>query len=251
MSEFEMRGEQLIGDIEKARKLAIWGLFIAIVLFVLFEALRGEHFWSKIKCEGNLWNYGSSLIYFTAAEMAIVNAVLFAYYDRLASDGRRSWIWALWAVVGAAFIFFACDEMLEIHEKVGLAIERAVPTLKRYYAGRADNLIIAGYAVGAVLFGFAFLRRMAAGREARAYFISGFVAIVLASGLDVIPRGFYLHYLPFRETEELLEVLAGFLFAAAFISSAAVMLAKILRGCIPSSDSAAVGVEGSGIGTHA
>ncbi|HUV03876.1 MAG TPA: hypothetical protein VMX94_02085 [Armatimonadota bacterium] len=243
------RGEQLTSDLERARKLAIQGLFIAIVLFVLFEALRGQHFWNKIKGEGNLWNYGSSLLYFVAAEMAIVNAALLAYCEKLGLHSRRSWIWVLWGMVGLAFVYFACDEMLEVHEKMGLAIERAVPALKHYYSGRADNLIIAGYALGAVLFGFAFLRRMAASREARAYFISGFVVIALTSALDVVPRGLYIRYLPFRETEELLEVLAGFLFAAAFISSAAVMLAEIVRASF-GAESSAVKAGGPGIGTR-
>ena len=221
--------EQLIQDIEKARRLVILGLFAAIVVFVLFEALRGEHYWVKVKAEGNLWNYGSSLMYFMAGEMAIVNAILLAYYGKVHGQVTRSWSWMAWAAAGAAFVFFACDEMLEVHEKVGLAMERSIPWLHRMFPNRVDGLIIAGYAIGAILFSISFFRGPLISREARAYFIWGFVTIGLASGLDATPRHLYINYLPLRETEELLELFAGFAFTAAFISSGAVIGARILH----------------------
>jgi len=221
--------EQLIQDIEKARRLVIRGLFAAIVVFVLFEALRGEHYWVKVKAEGNLWNYGSSLMYFMAGEMAIVNAILLAYCRKVDGQVTRSWSWMAWAAAGAAFVFFACDEMLELHEKVGLAMERSIPWLHQMFPNRVDGLIVAGYAIGAVLFAFSFFRGPLISREARAYFIWGFVTIGLASGLDATPRQLYINYLPLRETEELLELFAGFAFTAAFISSGTAIGSRILR----------------------
>ena len=220
--------ERLIGDIEKARRLVILGLFVGAVLFVLFEALRGHHFWSKIKGEGNLWNYGSSLQYFMAAELALLNGVLLGYYQALLGQGRRAWSWLPWAAAGLAFAFFACDEMLEVHEKVGLALERSVPGLSAIYSGRADNLIFLGYAVGAIVFSIVFFRTMSAQRESGRYFIAGLGMIAAASLLDVLPRELYVGHLPFRESEELLELFAGFAFTAAFISSGAHTLTRIL-----------------------
>lgn len=222
------RYERLIGDIEKARRLVILCLFLGAVLFVLFEALRGHHFWSKIKGEGNLWNYGSSLQYFMAAELALLNGVLLGYYQALLGQGRRAWSWLPWAAAGLAFAFFACDEMLEVHEKVGLALERSVPGLSAVYSGHADNLIFLGYAVGAIVFSVVFLRAISAQREAGRYFIAGLGMIAAASLLDVLPRQLYVGHLPFRETEELLELFAGFAFTAAFISSGAHTLTRIL-----------------------
>ena len=220
---------RLTDAVERVRRLAILGLFACVLIFVLFEALRGEQFWNKIKGEGNLWNYGSSLLYFMAAEMAIVNAILLGYYRNSVRRDGRSWQWLTWAAAGAAFVFFACDEMLEVHEKLGLAMERSLPWLKQVYPGQADNLISAAYLTGAVVFVLVFFRFLPVGRQASMYLIGAFSMIAFAVVLDVAPRWLYISYLPFRETEELLEVFAGFSFTAAFISSGAYVLSRILR----------------------
>lgn len=220
--------ERLIDDVERMRKLFIRGLFVLVVAFVLFEALRGEHFWNKIKGEGNLWNYGSSLLYFTAGQLAILNAVLFSHYSSRHHKTLRSWSWLVWCAAGVAFAYFACDEMLEIHEKVGLAIEASLPWVSNYYSGRADNLITAAYGIGGLLFVFVFLRGMPTGRVAGVYLLAATVAICLASAMDIIPRELYQAYLPLRESEELLEVTAGFMFSASFASSASLSVQRIL-----------------------
>jgi hypothetical protein len=223
------RYRQLEQDLEKARKAIIWGLLVVITAFVLFEALRGQHFWNKIKGEGNLWNYGSSLIYFMVGELAIVNAMLLAYRKKLDPRISHSWGVPAWTAAGLAFIFAACDEMLEVHEKVGGWLERSIPLLLAWYPGHADNLIIGVYGLGMLLFAAIFFRELSAGSRSRGYFIVGLLAMVGAVSLDVIPRALYINHLPFRETEELLEVLAGYLFTAAFISTAAVSIVGILR----------------------
>ena len=221
--------DRLAADLERARRLTILALFVMVILFILFEALRGEHFWNKVKGEGNLWNYGSSLVYFMVGEMAIVNAVLVGYHERITEERGRSWRVLIWAAVGAAFVFFACDEMLTIHEKLGLAIESSMPWVSHVYPGRADNLITAGYGLGAVLFTIFLLRSLQIDSKTRGYFFAGMLMTIGAAALDVIPRELYVNYLPFRETEELLEVFAGFSFTASFISFGAFTLAGILR----------------------
>jgi len=223
-----MRMERLTTDIETARRRLIQSLFAIMVVFVLFEALRGEQSWSKVKAEGNLWNYGSSLQYFVAGELAFVNALLVWYAARLVRLRRRSWSFLPWTAAGAGFTFFACDEMLEVHEKIGLRIEQGIPWLAEHYSGHADNLIIFGYGLGALVFAAALFKSMLLSRPAKAYFLAGMISIGTAVMMDLVPRDLYILYLPLRETEELLELLAGFLFAASFLSAAAFSISRIL-----------------------
>jgi len=241
---------QLIEDVEKARRRIILGLFVAITVFIVFEALRGEQFWNKLKSEGNLWNYGSSLVFFMAGQGAILTAILLSYQGRGSNPRPNRWVWLPWAVAGAALVFLACDEMLSIHEKLGLALERSVPRLQEAYPGHADNLIVGVYALGALLFAPSFFRGDASDRRARAYLIAGFAMIAAAGLLDALPKEMYIRYLPFRETEELLEVYAGFSLNAAFFSTAALALTRILRAQDDESREAApVGVSESGRAT--
>lgn len=220
---------RVIRDIETARRLVIQGLFVGLIVFVLFCALRGADFWNKIKGEGNLWNYGSSLQYFMAGQAAVLSGILVGYYLRLRGRPVLVMSWLPWAVIGMGFVFFACDEMLEIHETVGLQLEAAVPWLNHTYPGKADDLIVASYGLAGVLFVLLFFRRRLESRPAKRYFIAGFVSIGLAVLMDGVPRHLYINYLPLRESEELLEVLAGFLFTAAFISSGAFTLTGIME----------------------
>jgi len=223
------QGSQLTQDIERARRAIILALFLGLVAFILFSALRGEAFWNKIKGEGNLWNYGSSLLYFLAGELALANALLIRYHDRLAGDARSARSWLAWVAVGVAFTFFACDEMLQVHEKLGLAIEGSVPLLHRMFPGHVDGLITAAYALGGVLFSVGFLRGKTINSVARKYYFAGLLMIAGAQLLDFLPRDWYIGYLPFRETEELLEVFAGWGFAGAFLSTASFAVTRILN----------------------
>ena len=223
------RYRQLEQDLEKARKAIIWGLLVVITAFVLFEALRGQHFWNKIKGEGNLWNYGSSLIYFMVGELAIVNAILLAYRKKLDPRISRSWGVPAWTAAGLAFTFAACDEMLQVHEKAGAVMERSAPWLCSIYPGHTENIILGSYVALAALFAIVFFKDLSAGSRSRGYFAAGILSLATATLMDAVPRELYINLLPFRETEELLEVLAGYLFTAAFISTAAASIVGILR----------------------
>ena len=224
-----LHGERLSKDIEHARRVTILALFFGLIAFILFEALRGHHFWNKVKAEGNLWNYGSSLLYFVAGEAAVLNGFLIRYHHQLA-DGKRSvWNWMPWLAAGAAFTFFACDEMLTIHEKLGLAIEQSVPVIHRMMPGHADGLIMAAYGIGGIVFSIAFFRGKTINRLAKRYLLAAFIMIVSAETLDVMPKDWYIRYLPFRETEELLEVFAGWGFIAAFITFGSSVVSRLLE----------------------
>lgn len=227
--------DRLLGDIEKIRKLVILGLFAGLVVFILFEALRGHHFWSKVKGEGNLWNYGSSLNDFLVAEVAILNAILIAYCDRLRRP-RITWAWIPWAVMGIAFTFFACDEMLCIHEKLGAALENRFPWIGANFPGEGDGVIFMSYMVGGLAFSIPLFRSLLARIEAKRYFIAALIMIGMASGLEIVPRQLYIAHLPFRETEELLELFAGWSFTAAFLTSGAFTIERILNSHLNEND---------------
>jgi hypothetical protein len=143
--------------------------------------------------------------------------------------GMRSRQWISWAAAGVAFIYFACDEMLTIHEKVGVLLEDLLPRLASAYPGHADNLITGVYGLGALLFTVVFFRGAIADRRARAYYIVGFAMVGAATVMDIVPRELYIGYLPFRETEEFLELFAGFSFTAAFVSTGASLLVRVLE----------------------
>jgi len=225
-----MDGEvgRLIVDIERARKVSIQIIFAVGLLFVLFEALRGSYLWSKLKGEGNLWNYGCSLVYFTAGQLAILNGVLFRYRERLLRTGRSYIWWTAWILAAIGFSYLACDEMLTIHEKLGLRLESAIPVLGEFYPGHIDNLIVGVYGSGGVVFSLLFFFKMPVGREARAYMLAALFALVVAILMDTVPRDWYMRYLAFRESEELLELFSGVLFIAAFLSAAAKGISGVL-----------------------
>ena len=227
-TEMRRHNERLISDMEAMCRLLILGLFVGLVLFILIEALRGHHFWNKVKGEGNLWNYGSSLIYLFAGQVAALNAILTRYASGARRGGRRSRAWALWLAVAVAFAFFACDEMLAIHEQLGVMLERALPSLHGAPQGEGDGLIFAVYVLGSLAFSLVFLKKLPAGGESARYFVAGLVMVGIVGVFEVVPRDLYIGYLPFRETEELLEVFAGWAFSAAFMSSATRTLTEIL-----------------------
>ena len=214
----------LAAELEKLRRGLIAALFVGVVVFILFEALRGYHYWDKVKGEGNLWNYGSSLLYFLVGELAILNAIVDDYRRKLAGR-RQPLVTMMWVGIGAAFTYFACDEMLQIHERLGLVLQEYVPSL-----GEGDGAIMAAFAVIGLVSGLLFIRKMLAGRLAFRYFLAGLLSATMAGVLDVIPRDLYIGHLPFRETEELAEVFAAWAFSSAFITSAVCTLAGILSG---------------------
>jgi len=141
---------------------------------------------------------------------------------------RRSQAWALWAAVAIAFAFFACDEMLTIHEQLGVMLEKALPWLNGAPQGEGDGVIFAVYVLASLAFSFVFLKKLLMGGASARYFVAGLVMVVIVGVFEVVPRDLYMGYLPFRETEELLEVFAGWAFSAAFMSSATRTLTEIL-----------------------
>lgn len=224
-----LHNEKIISDIEGMRKSMIRALFALVVVFILFEALRGQHFWNKVKGEGNLWNYGSSLDYVFAGELAFLNAILVGYLHRLSGFGRRSWAWMPWAATGAAFVFLGCDEMLCIHEKAGVMLQNSFPALAKGPEGMADGLVMGVYVVASLVFSFLFMKALLPNRAARQYFASALSMVALVGLFEVVPRDLYINHLPFRETEELVELFAGWAFAAAFLTAAAAKISDILQ----------------------
>lgn len=231
-TEMRRHNEWLISDMEAMRRRLILGLFVGLVLFILFEALTGQHYWSKVKGEGNLWNYGSSLIFLFAGQMAALNAILTRYVSGVGRSRRRSRAWALWLAIAVAFAFFACDEMLTIHEQLGVMLARAFPSTHAS-GSEADGMIFAAYVLGSMAFSLVFLKKLPAGGESARYFVAGLAMVIIVGVFEVVPRDLYTGYLPFRETEELLEVFAGWAFSAAFMSSATRTLTEILAEAEP------------------
>ncbi len=221
--------DRIAFDLERARKLIIQGLFVALVCFILFEALRGHQYWSKVKGEGNLWNYGSSLDYAFAGEMAALNALIVYYCSKLSGARMRKWVWVPWALTAAALLFFACDEMLCIHEKAGLILQSHVHALQHSRQGRGDGIVMGAYVLCTMVFSSAVLGRLLTTRASRIYFAIGLLGVAILGLFEGNPSGTLKNYMPFRETEELVEVFAGWAFTSAFLSTAVDRLSWILR----------------------
>lgn len=220
---------RLTADIEKARRSLILGLLIVLAAFVVIEALRGHHFWSKVKGEGNLFNYGSSLDYFVAGEFAIVNAFLVRYYHKLLHPSRRSYAWLPWIGLGMAGVYFACDEMLTVHENLGLALEHSHPAILHFFPAGGDTVVTSSYMLLAFIFTVVYFRRMRLDRGTRRYFFAGFGLVALLTALDVIPKVIWINYMPFRETKEMIELLVGWTFASAYVTTGAFLISRILQ----------------------
>jgi hypothetical protein len=216
-------------DIEAVRKVGI-GLLIALTsLFAVFETTRGWRIGSKLTGEGDLWNYVGSIAYVLAAEMAVLNGLM--VIRRRRGKPLLRWLmgWLPWVFVGVAFTFFACDEMLCIHERLRHAIQQALPILNRAYPGHGARLTLPFYVVGSALFTLAFLRNSLVGRPARTYMVLGFLLVGFAVLLDTMPsRPWHPAYI-WGAGEELGEFFAGVMFVAAFMSSALCRLPGVIR----------------------
>ncbi len=221
--------DRLIADTERARVRLIQLWITSLAVFVTVEALRGAHYWSKVKGPYCLFEYGSSLDYFVAGEFALVNAALMYYLGRLHNQARGFWSWAPWLMVGLSGIYFAADEFLCIHKKLGADVEHTYTGLLRFFPAGGDTVVTATYVAAAIVCILLFFNRMMVARKARAYAFAGMGLFGVLAVLDIVPKSLWIGYMPFRETKELVELLVGWVAGATFISASAHTFTEILR----------------------
>lgn len=211
------------GCIERVQRIGLPLFLLLLTAFVLFEGSRGKTFGSKILSEGDLWNYVSSLVYFIAGEMAVLNAILVGRRWRRANPGQWTLAWLPWAMVGAAFTFSAFDEMLEIHEKLRHAVEQAIPFLNHAYPGHGSRFMLVAYLACSLVFAVVVLWRSLSGRLSKLYLAAGFLLVGLAVACDSLPHLPWFGVGAWAVIEELSELYAGAAFVASFASSAVSM----------------------------
>jgi hypothetical protein len=221
--------DRLIADVEKARMRLIQLWIISLVVFVTVEALRGVHYWNKVKGPYCLFDYGSSLDYFVAGEFALVNAALVYYYGKISNRARNFREWAPWLMVGLSGVFFAADEFLGIHKKLGASVEHTHTGLLRFFPAGGDTVVTATYVAAAAVCMLFFFNRMMIDRTARTYAFVGMGLLGVLATLDIVPKHLWIGYMPFRETKELVELSVGWVAGATFISASAHTFTGILR----------------------
>ena len=238
--------DRLIADVEKARARLIQLWIVSLVVFVTVEALRGAHYWNKVKGPYSLFEYGSSLDYFVAGEFALVNAALVYYLGKLTRQGHSFWSWAPWLAVGLSGVYFAADEFLCIHKKLGADVEHTGTGLLRFFPAGGDTVVTASYVAAAAVCMLVFFNRMMVARKARTYAFAGIGLLAVLAALDITPKNLWIGYMPFRDTKELVELLVGWVAGATFISASAHTFTNILQ--FLGSDQTA-GVSGAAIVT--
>jgi hypothetical protein len=221
--------DRFIADVEKARVRLIQLWIVSLVVFVTVEALRGAHYWNKVKGPYCLFEYGSSLDYFVAGEFALVNAALVYYYGKISNRAHNFRTWAPWLMVGLSGVYFAADEFLCIHKKLGASIEHTSTGLLRFFPAGGDTVVTATYVAAAAVCMLIFFNRMMVDRTARTYAFVGMGLLGVLATLDIVPKNLWIGYMPFRETKELVELSVGWVAGATFISASARTFTEILR----------------------
>lgn len=212
------------------RALIRWSLLL-IAVFLIVEAPRGEHIFDKIKYNFSLWAYATSLTYIVAAEAAVLNAALLKYYLGMRATKGQTRSLLIWAASGAAFAWLGCDKMFAVHERIAFALVKVVPSLHGVNPSRVDGSILALYGLVAIPICIAMIRSLLISDTARKYFVWGFIFMVLAVGHDATETIFNIGVWIFDgETfEKLFQMLSGWAFAAAFVTTACVLTTKILQ----------------------
>jgi hypothetical protein len=109
-------------------------------------------------------------------------------------------------VMSVGMFYLAADELLGIHESIGhnLQFLMSLPGLSH-----PDDLIIAAYGIGALVFLYYFRSVLVQMRRSLRYFVLAFVFFVVAAISDLATLGFF---------EEIAEVISGILILAGIVS---------------------------------
>lgn len=216
---------------DAARMQFVRASMVLIVVFILIEAPRGQHYFDKMKYNGSLWAYMTSLVFVAAGVLSIVNGYLLRYSQRIRISVDRPASWMTWVISGAAFAWLGCDKMLAIHEKIAFALIKVSPALASVGPSKIDGVILAAYGLCAVPIGIALMRGLLMSPVARKYFTWGFCLMLLAVCHDATESSFDFSLLLIDgETfEKLFEMFSGWAFACAFLTTSLVLGTRILH----------------------
>jgi len=223
---------KITNDIESTTRRIINGLLLLFAIFFAIEAPRGAHYFDKIKYDGSLWAYGTSLFFFMAGEGALLTAIFLAYYKRHDEGDKRSGSWLPWASAGAAFVWLGCDKMFAIHERIGMAIARSsLAPFNHFSPSMLDGFVLGVYGIMAIIFAIIFLKGPLVTLQARKYFILGYLFMAF-SVFHVATEGFVNYDVVLRDSEmmeKVFETLSGWAFTATFLSVMSMLMIRILR----------------------
>jgi hypothetical protein len=102
----------------------------------------------------------AAMTYLSGLQLLAISFVCWRIFRPRRSPSRHrglrdpSW---LWAMIALGFLFFACDEVLRIHERLDHAMHFILDIQETALTDRLDDLIVAGY--GACLLGVFYVYR--------------------------------------------------------------------------------------------
>ena len=202
---------QLITDIRYATRKLLLALLVLNIAFIGLTAVRGyPTWWLRFMGETNMWTRG------TALELLASSAVCAAVFWLRRYQESRGLSTApmvyLWLAAASAFAYLALDELLMIHER-----------LEGIY-GVNDSYAILTYIVGAIALCFLLSADLRKSQGAIRLFAAAIGLMVISTFIDrfTSTRG------PLMAFEEILELLAAYLFLASFILVLARTVTQIL-----------------------
>lgn len=210
--------------IDHASSRTLLVVLLADVLLVVLTVLKGyPAIWSDFDKEANLWTLGSSIQAVLVAVVAYINYLLVSCRQQRA----RTAVVISWAFLAAAFVFFALDDMLLLHERGGHAVEDALPFLSRsQIVVYMDDLIELSYVVCGLLFGVFFLRKQMWGCNAFRYYVYGLIAVFAATCIGLHPA---VKSIPFPlAVIQMLQLLSLYMFFVSFTNYAAAEVSLIV-----------------------
>lgn len=222
---------QITGDVEATRRKLILGSLALLVLFVLIEAPRGQHYFDKIKYNGSLFAYVSSLVMVAAGAFSGLNAYLLKYSQRIGISGKSPVSWTVWGITAVGFAWLACDKMLAVHERTAFILVRTIPSLHNANPSQIDGIILALYGLCSIPICIVLMRSLLLSPVARKYFVLGVILMLLSVGHDATESKFDFHllFIDGETFEKLWAIFSSWAFASAFLTTTFVLGTRILQ----------------------
>lgn len=220
---------KVVSDIERLRRSLIIGAFILLSVFAAVEALRGHQHWNHVVGGAySLWNYISSLVYFTSGLLSLGCGILVHYLNKLDTRHKPSRSWKALIAAGAGFVFFATDKALALHVKLGVLLVNSVSWLNHMQPSKVDGIISVCYGLGAIAFSVPFIREKYLNRQTKTYFLWGFILMAIAFVMDATEDHPIINPATREGIQQIIKLGAGWAFAAAFLTFASYLLIIII-----------------------
>jgi hypothetical protein len=149
---------------------------LAVVVFAIVHGLIHSGNPSRYFGEGR---YTTAVSCFQLLLTAFFSFSIFRTRKAAADSKWMAGYW-VWLIMGGGFVFLAADDALQIHERIGHAINKLLPFTGTPFAGRADDAVIGIYGLIGLFVLWLFRREILEFRVILRFLGIGFVFMFLS-----------------------------------------------------------------------